>query len=101
MKTGCNLDYEVKTVSPIPINKEDCYIRDIKLEDQVFYPPSTTTYVVELTPELKGWIEEQYNFRERILKNLYQIMESRNIDPELDAYYNGIAKAISIVKGLS
>lgn len=110
MKTGRDMNYEVKTISPIPINKEGCHVVDIELEDQVFNacPPSTTTYVVELTPELKKWIEEQYNLKERILKNLYQVMESDNrsftnriTDPERDAYFDGIAKAISIVEGLS
>jgi len=106
MKTG--LDYEIKTVSPIPINKEDCHVVDIELEDQVFYPSPTTTYVAELTPELEKWIKEQYNFRERILTQLYTIMESDNrsftnriTNPEQDAYFDGIAKAISIVEGLS
>lgn len=110
MKTGRDMNYEVKTISPIPINKEGCHVVDIELEDQVFNacPPSTTTYVVELTPELEKWIKEQYNLRERILKNLYQVMESDNrsftnriTDPERDAYFDGIAKAISIVEGLS
>lgn len=110
MKTGRDMNYEVKTISPIPINKEGCHVVDIELEDQVFNacPPSTTTYVVELTPELEKWIKEQYNLRERILTQLYTIMESDNrsftnriTDPERDAYFDGIAKAISIVEGLS
>lgn len=110
MKTGRDMNYEVKTISPIPINKEGCHVVDIESEDQVFNacPPSTTTYVVELTPELKEWIEEQYNLRERILTQLYTIMEGDNrsftnriTDPERDAYFDGIAKAISIVEGLS
>lgn len=110
MKKGGNLDYEIKTVSPIPIDKEGCHVVDIELGDQVFNacPPSTTLYKVDLTPELEEWIKEQYNLRERILKNLYQIMESDNrsftnriTDPERDAYFDGIAKAISIVEGLS
>lgn len=111
MKTGCDMNYEIKTVSPIPINKEGCHVVDIKPEDQEFFnahPHPTTTYVVELTPELKEWIEEQYNLKERILKNLYQVMESDNrsftnriTDPERDAYFDGIAKAISIIEGLN
>ena len=108
MKKGCDLNYEIKTISPVPINKEGCHVVDIKLEDQVFYPPPSTTYVVELTPELEKWIKEQYNLRERILTQLYTIMESDNrnftnriTDPEQDAYFDGIAKAISIIEGLS
>lgn len=111
MKTGGNLDYEIKTVSPIPINKEGCHVVDIELEEQASFnacPPSTTTYVVELTPELEKWIKEQYNLRERILTQLYTIMEgdhrsftNRITDQERDAFFDGIAKAISIVEGLS
>lgn len=111
MKTGGNMNYEIKTISPVPINKEGCHVVDIELEEQVSFnacPPSTTTYVTELTPELKEWIEEQYNLRERILTQLYTIMESDHrsftnciTNPERDAYFDGIAKAISIVEGLS
>lgn len=110
MKTEGNLDYEIKTVSPIPINKEGCHVVDIESEDQVFNacPPSTTLYKVDLTPELEKWIKEQYNLKERILTQLYTIMESDNrsftnriTDPERDAYFDGIAKAISVVEGLS
>ena len=110
MKTGGNINYEIKTVSPIPINKEGCHVVDIESEEQVFNacPPSTTLYKVDLTPELEKWIKEQYNLRERILAQLYTIMESDNrsftnriTDPERDAYFDGIVKAISIVEGLS
>ena len=110
MKKGGDLDYEIKTVSPISINKEGCRVVDVELGDQVFNvcPPSTTLYKVELTPELEKWIKEQYNLRERILTQLYTIMESDNrnftnriTDPERDAYFDGVAEAISVVEGLS